>query len=95
MYGASVHIQIQEVNIGEIKSSWQGKNVIAEGKAVNVTRSGGHLFFDLTEKKNSILVVDFNSNTDLEEGDTVEATGKVEVYEGELEIIAEELRITD
>lgn len=92
MYASSIYIQIEEVDAAEIKSSWQGKNVVAEGEAVNVTRSDEHLFFDLKDETGSILVVDFNSRTSLSRGEEVEVTGKVEVYEGELEIIAEELQ---
>ena len=95
MYGSSLYIQIEKVQIGDIESSWQGRNVVAEGEAVNVTRSEEHLFFDLKDKTGSILVVEFDSNTKLNDGEFVKVTGKVEVYEGQLEIIAKELQNAD
>lgn len=91
MYASSLYIQIEEVNVSEIERSWQGKNVIVQGEAVNVTESEGHLFFDLKDEESSILIVDFDSIKEVSEGEKVEVTGKVEIYRGEIEIIAEQI----
>lgn len=91
MYGASLYIQLDTVDIGEIEESWVGKTLKIEGEAVNVSSSGGHLFMDVRDNTGSILVVNFDSATSVKEGEKVNITGHVALYEGELEVIAKEI----
>lgn len=91
MYASSLYIETEKSDIGDIEKSWTGRTVKIEGNITSYSRSGGNAFMDVKDTSGSIFVVDFESDTDLEEGDRVEVTGNVELYEGELEVIAESI----
>lgn len=91
MYASSLYIDVEEAEIGEIEESWAGKSVKVQGNATSFTKSGGHAFVEVEDSTGKILVVEFDSNSELEEDDQLQVTGHVELYEGKLEIIAEEI----
>lgn len=95
MYGASLYITVEEVDIGEIEKSWTGKNVIAVGNVTDYSRSGGHVFMTVKDRTGSIKVVNFDSEGGWKKGDRVKVLGHVEVYHGQLEIIAKEIEQTE
>lgn len=92
MYFSSLYISLEQVDIEEIDRSWIGKNVKISGNVTEFRKSSGHAFFDVNDSTGEILVVDFESSLELEQGDTVNVTGHVEQYEGELEVIAREVQ---
>ena len=94
MYAASLYIHLDTANIGKIDKSWSGRTLKVQGTAVEVTESGGHLFMDVEDSTGKILVVDFDSYASVEKGDTLNVTGHVAIYEGQLEIIAKEVEKT-
>lgn len=92
MYASSLYLELDNSDVGDIKKSWSGKTLQIQGEAVNVTNSGGNLFMDVKDSTGSILVVSFDSQTSVNDGDSVNVTGHVALYEGELEIIAKEIK---
>ncbi len=92
MYASSLYLDIERVDIGEIEKSWSGKNVRVSGSVVDFSRSGDTAFIELEDDTGQILVVDFDSSIELEEEERVNVTGHVSIYEGELEVIAREIR---
>lgn len=92
MYASSLYLEPETVEIKEIDKGQTGEVLAAKGTAANVSNSGNHLFMDLKDSTGSILVVDFDSQTSVSEDSTVTVIGNVELYEGELEIIAREIK---
>lgn len=93
IYFSSLYLQLEQVNIGDIERSWSGKNVKIEGNVTDFSRSSGHAFMDLKDSTGEIMVVDFDSDLKLEEGDRVTVTGHVEIYKGQLEVIADKVML--
>lgn len=91
MYASSQYLEPEKAEIGEIDESWTGKTLRINGEAANVTRTENHLFMDLEDSAGSIMVVQFDSQTSVDEGEELEVSGHVELYEGELEIVAREI----
>ncbi|MFB6147689.1 MAG: OB-fold nucleic acid binding domain-containing protein, partial [Candidatus Nanohaloarchaea archaeon] len=56
------------------------------------SRSGSTAFITLNDTTGEILVVDFDSQLQLEEGEKVNVTGRVSIYRGQLEVIAEDVQ---
>lgn len=90
MYGSSLYLDIEKVDIGDIESSWTGKNVKISGEITSYTKSDGNVFMDVNDTTGTILVVIFDTGKTFSEGEKVNVTGHVELYEGQLEIIAKE-----
>lgn len=91
IYFSSLYLSLEEVDIGEIERDWSGRNVEIKGNVTGFTKSSGHAFIDVEDSTGEILVVDFDSDLELERGETVTVTGHVEIYEGKLEIVAKEV----
>lgn len=92
MYFSSLYLELDEVDAGEIETSWTGKNVKVTGNVTDFSRSDSTAFFDLNDGTGGIKVVDFDSDLELEEGSTVTVTGHVSVYRGQLEVIAKKVQ---
>lgn len=86
-----MYINIEPVDISDIEKSWSGKSLMVQGEIAEVRTSSGHLFFNLKQGKDSIKVVKFDSQSSYSNGDRVNVTGHVEIYKGELEIVAKEI----
>ncbi len=91
MYASSLYIEVEETEIGKIEKSWTGRNVKINGNVTSFTKSGGHAFMDVEDVTGKIKVADFDSEISLSEGENIEVTGNVELYKGELEVIAQEI----
>ncbi len=92
IYFSSLYLTIDQVRIGDIDRSWSGKNVKISGNVTSFSTSSGHAFIDVEDSSGEILVVDFDSDLELERADTVNVTGHVSVYKGTLEVIAKEVQ---
>lgn len=92
MYASSLYLEPGKVEVKDIDRSRTGEVLEVEGTAVNVTRSGGHLFMDLKDSNESIMIADFDSESSVSDGDSISVIGSVELYEGKLEIIAREIK---
>lgn len=93
MYFSSLYLQLEKVDIGQIEKSWSGKNVKIQGNVTDFSRSSGHAFIDLQDDTGEMMVVDFDSDLKLEEGESIAVTGHVSIYRGQLEVIADEVMI--
>lgn len=84
----------QSTDLGEISRQLVGKKIITQGIALNPALREQNLFFTLAGKQ-KIKVVEFKSQTRKEdiENRLVEVQGTVKTYKGELEIIAEKIRV--
>lgn len=91
IYGSSLYIEPEKVNSTEIKPSWSGKKVLLEGNATGVSSAGKHLFFDLEGSEGEIKVAEFESDTNMSSGEKVVVEGRVTMYQGNLEVVAEEI----
>lgn len=92
MYASSLYLEPEKVDVKNIDESQTGKVLEVKGTAVNVTNSGDHLFIEFKDSTGSILVVDFDSEHSVSEGNSLTIIGNVELYEGELEIIARDIK---
>lgn len=92
MYFSSLYLDLEHVGIGEIERSWSGKNVKISGEVTSFSKSSGHAFFDVNDSTGEVMVVDFDSDLELEEGEEVNVTGQVSIYRGQLEVIAKEVQ---
>lgn len=70
-----------------------GKQVLISGEVTRATQKEDASFLTITDKTASIKVVAFGPVEKLEKGTFVEVVGRVEIYEDELEIVAEQITI--
>lgn len=82
------------VKIAEVNSSDIGEKVRLEGKISNYQNVGSHSFFQLKHGNNSVEVADFSSKRTFSNGEKVIVSGRVTLYHGKLEIIAEDISRT-
>lgn len=92
MYASSLYLNPGIVDIGDIDRSKTGEVLEVEGQAMNVSKTQNHLFMDLKDSTGSIMIADFDSESKVKEGDKINVIGSVTLYEGELEIIAREIK---
>lgn len=92
MYASSLYLEPETVEIENIDESQAGEVLAIKGTAVNVTSTGSNLFMDVKGSTGNIMVVNFDSEASISEGASISVIGNVELYEGELEIIAREIR---
>ena len=80
----------EKVLIGDITPDDVGRGVKACGEVENkFTSKNGHVFFSLNDGTGSIKTVVFNSTQTEDPEADVCVTGRVDLYEGEIEIIAD------
>ena len=82
----------ESVEIHEVDTSLMGEEVKIEGEVRDPFHTGEHLFFDLEDSSSSVEVAKFDTDFSLTRGQQVEIIGSVDMHEGELNIIAEEIR---
>jgi len=102
LYFISVGFSATHVDISEIDSSFIGQAVTVRGTVSGLyIHENGHIFFDLNDPAEGdeyIKVVIWEDSVkqlelknvniyEVQEGDEIELTGVVELYEGSLEII--------
>lgn len=90
MYASTNYLQPQKISINEIDESMIGEPVKVKGTVKDSFSTEKHLFFDL-ENKESIEIAMFNTERKVETGEQVEVTGDVSMYEGKLNIVAEDV----
>lgn len=104
LFFLAVGVSLKEpllVAIEEISVSQRGELVTVTGYVEDVTVKNGHLFFRLGDRTGSIRIVFFRNDLerqnlyplDLAEGMLVSVEGRVEVYKGVLEVVADRLTI--
>jgi exonuclease VII large subunit len=85
------------LDIGDVKEDMKGMHARICGEVVGMSVSRNrHIFMDIADKTGTIDVVVFNTTAtsqhySIEEGSLLCTYGKIDVYKGRLEIIAEGL----
>lgn len=85
-------IQPDKVEIDEIDETWIGNSVSINGTISSVYSSNETVFLTVEDDSGSITVVDFDRGN-YSRGSEIEAKGYVEVYQSELEIVADEINL--
>lgn len=87
-----------EMKISGIDSSLAGRNILVTGKVSSYFESSGNVFITI-ENNGTVKAVMFANDADknpsvydLKINDSISVEGKLEIYKGELEIIARNLR---
>lgn len=78
-----------EPGLEEIDPSWTGETARVEGEINSKTYTGGNLFLELGNR--NLTVVQFEAEDCFREGEEVAVEGKVRIYQGEMEIIADSI----
>lgn len=81
----------EQFEISEIDESMVGEVVQIKGEVVSYFQSGSNSFIDLKDSSGEIDLVEFDNDFDISEGDKVTAEGRVDLYEGDLQVIAERI----
>jgi exonuclease VII large subunit len=92
VYGSSIYLELDQTNVSKIDKSWTGRNVKVSGEVTEYSRSSGNIFFDLQDGNDTIKVVMFDTSRSLKDGDRVNVTGHVSIYQQEVEVIAREIQ---
>lgn len=91
IYSSSIYIEPEKVNISEIEPQWNGRQVKVGGKAVQPYKSKGNLFFNLKDNSGKIKVAKFDADITLNKSESVNVSGRVKLYQGKLELVAENI----
>ena len=68
-----------------------GKKVTVSGEVETYRTYNSSSFINISEGKETVTVIDFNSVKAFSPGENISVTGKVSLYHGKIEIIAEEV----
>ncbi|MBI4017905.1 MAG: OB-fold nucleic acid binding domain-containing protein, partial [Candidatus Aenigmarchaeota archaeon] len=87
----------RHVEVGSITYDMRGMSVSVTGTAISVTVSGENMFFKLVDETGTIKVVFFENDlvrqnigvSDIVDGAKISLEGRVELYRGSLEIVAQ------
>jgi len=85
-------ISPEKYSVGDIDESMTGEHVKVEGHIGSFNSAQGHLFLDFYDNTGEIDIVEFDSETWIDEEELYTVQGHVDIYEGDLQIIAEEIR---
>lgn len=91
IYASSLYLGMEKVEVSEIDKSSAGKTLEISGEVTSSRKTSGHLFLDVNDSTGEILVVQFDSKKNIDEGEKVNVTGHVSIYKGTLEVIAKEI----
>ncbi|HLC67632.1 MAG TPA: OB-fold nucleic acid binding domain-containing protein [archaeon] len=75
--------------IGSLSEKDAGKHVVLNATVLTKSTSGNNVFMTIYDGTGNITAVVFNARVTVKSGDNVTVTGQVNVYKGELEIIAD------
>lgn len=75
--------------LDEIDPSWTGETIEVSGEIKSRSYSDGNLFLELGDRE--LKVVQFETENRFSEGDKVTVTGTVQIYQGEMEIVADSI----
>jgi len=83
----------KEISISKVDSHL-GEDVHITGLVTSVAYYDTVNFFDVSDGTSTIKVVSFEKPTvNLTEGDSIGISGRVKIYKGELEIVADEISL--
>jgi DNA/RNA endonuclease YhcR with UshA esterase domain len=95
LYLISDNTEIKEKNIEKITLDNKDEFVKLKGIVNNVVDTEKVVIMEITQPQQMIVVLfkDENKTMPIQQGNEVEVIGKVDEYEGKLEIIADRLRV--
>jgi DNA/RNA endonuclease YhcR with UshA esterase domain len=79
-----------KASVSSIEPSDIGEKVRLDGEVVEAYSSRDSAFLTVSDGTGNISVVSFDGRTFFEEGEEVSLSGRVTMYEGELEVVADE-----
>lgn len=80
------------VNVAELEDKVE-QIVLVQGEVAKATQKPDVNFFDLKDQTGTITIVAFGSMDRLARGAEIEVQGKVAIYKGELEVIADRIEV--
>jgi RecJ-like exonuclease len=84
------YLEVEQVSIAELEQRI-GQRVSISGEIVKVTQKPAVNFFELADATGRLSVVAFGEMTEVNTNTKVSVSGKVELYKGELEVIADQI----
>ena len=96
LFFISVKIEVKEINVGKITNIDIGKEVRVIGRVERVSDTDKVMFLEVGQQKiESVSVVLFKEekNIPIKQGDYVELIGELDDYNGEVNIIANAVKI--
>ncbi len=93
LYVIAGSIEPGETQISRITSGRADGDVSVSGKVVKMMEKDSFMIIELEKEERIDVFLFKDSHVPLAEGDYVEVRGTVDEYEGEKEIIAEEVRV--
>ena len=87
MYGSTLYFSPEKVSPGDISREDMGETVSVVGNVSGFYSAGSASFFTLESSSGSVSVVDFEGRS-LPDGRTVEVTGRVDLHEGDVQLVA-------
>lgn len=86
----SSKLEVNEKTISNIDETDIGSSLKIDGVITNIRKTNTVTFIDIAQLEEMKVVV-FNEEIDLNRGDYVEITGKIEEYKGSTELIADKI----
>ncbi|MFB6115291.1 MAG: exodeoxyribonuclease VII large subunit [Candidatus Nanohalobium sp.] len=92
MYQAA-GLEPRTVEINQVDRSMIGEKVTIHGTVENLSTNSNTLFFKLTANNTSITAISFRETLFIREGSKIKASGKITLYQGELEIVVNKAEV--
>ena len=86
-------IKIDEEDIGKINREDIDDEVIVAGRITKIIDTEEVMILEVSKNEEISVVLFKESLIDLQEGDNIEVRGKVAEYEGDIEIMGDEVRV--
>ncbi len=93
IYVANVFAEPPLVTVEAVSKQDMGEMVQIRGVVRDPSFSDGHAFFDVAQGNASIRVAWFQAGRDVAAGETVRVIGRVELYNGALEVVADGVEV--
>lgn len=90
MYAAGEFLEPEKADIGEISENDVGETLVVEGTVADFYSTDTASFFTLEDGSGSISVTDFDSRK-FDNGERINVSGQVDLYQGDLQIVASEI----
>ncbi len=91
----SDNLEINETNIDKINKANIEEDVKLKGIISKITQLDKVAFIELEQPAKMTIIVFKDENLSLYKGDNIEVIGEIDEYEGELEVIAQRIRVLD
>ncbi len=93
LYFIAGQIEVNEKSIDKITSDYIQSDVKIIGHVMKISETDKVAYVDVAQPKSISVVVFKDGKLQLKENDYIEVTGMVEEYEGNLQLIANEIKV--